>query len=215
MHNHHIHLLTTLVALFFTNSARAADFCVADLTLPQTAHGYQCKPRTNVTVDDFVHSGLVTGGTTKNINKGNVTRAFVQQFPGLNGLDLAAVRVDLEADGAVHLHSHPYSSEMILVVEGTVTAGFVSGLGTNNTVYVKKLKKWELMVIPQGLVHFQVNTGSRHATMYVSFAKADPGAQFISSAFFGNDLSSLFVSKATNIGRKEVKRVKALLGGSG
>ena len=51
--------------------------------------------------------------------------------------------------------------------------------------------------------------------MYVSFAKADPRAQFMSSAFFGNDLSSLFVAKGTNIGVKEVKRVKALLGGPG
>ncbi|CAN1827312.1 Auxin-binding protein ABP19a [Linum perenne] len=177
MHTHYFPLITLL--LIFPKSSHAADFCVADLTLPQTPHGYQCKPPATVTVDDFVHTGLVTGGNTTNINKGNVTRTFVHQFPGLNGLNLAAVRVDLEPDGAVHLHSHPHSSEMILVVEGTVTAGFVSGLGTWNTVYVKKLKKWELMVIPQGLVHFQVNTGSQHATMYVSFAKADPGVQIM------------------------------------
>ncbi|CAL1376479.1 unnamed protein product [Linum trigynum] len=206
-------LLITLLP-FFSSTSLAVDFCVADLNGYQTPSGYVCKNPANVTADDFVFSGLVTGANTTNINKAAATPATVQQFPGLNGLNLAAARADFAPGGAIPLHTHPYSSEMIYVVEGSVTAGFVSGI-TSNKVYVKKLKKGEIMVFPQGLVHFQVNTGSENAVVFATFGNADPGVQMINAALFGNDFSSFLVEKTTNIDQAEVRKLKKLLGGSG
>ncbi|CAI0419424.1 unnamed protein product [Linum tenue] len=103
---------------------------------------------------------------------------------------------------------------MIYVVEGTVTAGFVSGVATN-TVYLNKLSKGEIMIFPQGLVHFQVNTGTETAVVLATYGSEDPGTQIISPALFGNNLPSLLVEKATNIDEAEVKKLKVLLGGSG
>ncbi|CAI0419423.1 unnamed protein product [Linum tenue] len=196
-------------------SSNAADFCVADLEIGfQTPSGFPCKNPSFVTASDFKYSGLVTGGNTTNINKVSIIRAFVQQFPGLNGLGMGAGRLDIEPGGAISAHTHWYASEMIYVVEGTVTAGFVSGVATN-TVYLNKLSKGEIMIFPQGLVHFQVNTGTETAVVLATYGSEDPGTQIISPALFGNNLPSLLVEKATNIDEAEVKKLKVLLGGSG
>ncbi|CAN1328255.1 Auxin-binding protein ABP19b [Linum perenne] len=210
---------TVILLLFsiissYSHSIQAVDFCVADLNGYQTPSGYVCKNPTNVTVDDFVFSGLVSAASTKNRDKAAATPASVQQFPGLNGLNLAAARFDLAPGGVRPLHVHPHASELIYVVEGTVTAGFVSG-AESNTVYVKQLKQGEIMVFPQGLVHFQVNTGNKNAVVFATFGNADPGVQVISSALFGNNFESFLVEKTTNIDVPEIKRLKALLGGSG
>ncbi|CAN1173023.1 Germin-like protein [Linum perenne] len=197
-------LLLFSIISSYTHSIHAVDFCVADLNGYQTPTGYVCKNPANVTADDFVFSGLVAAASTNNINKATATPATVQQFPGLNGLNVAAARADFAPGGAVPLHVHPYS----------LTAGFVSGIGSNK-VYVKKLKKGEIMVLPQGLVHFQVNTGDKNAVVFATFGHADPGVQLISSALFGNDFESFLVEKTTNIDEREVKRLKAILGGSG
>ncbi|CAN1328248.1 Auxin-binding protein ABP20 [Linum perenne] len=205
-------LLLFSIISSYSYSIQAVDFCVADLNGYQTPSGYVCKNPTNVTVDDFVFSGLATAASTNNRNNATATPGFVQQFPGLNGLNLAIARADFAPGGARPLHVHPHSSELMYVVEGTVTAGFVAA---SNTVYVKKLKQGEIMVLPQGLVHFQVNTGDKNAVVLATFGNAEPGVQVISSALFGNNFESFLVEKTTNIDVREIKRLKALLGGSG
>ncbi|CAN1809688.1 Auxin-binding protein ABP20 [Linum perenne] len=197
-------LLLLSIISSYSYSIQAVDFCVADLNGYHTPSGFVCKNPANVTVDDFVFSGLTTPANTSNRNKAGAIPAFVEEFPGLNGLNLAAVRADYAPGGAFPLHVHPR----------TVTAGFVSG-AASNTVYVKKLKQGEIMVLPQGLVHFQVNTGDKNAVVLATFGNAEPGVQVISSALFGNNFESFLVEKTTNIDVREIKRLKALLGGSG
>ncbi|CAN1286750.1 Germin-like protein subfamily 3 member 3 [Linum perenne] len=99
------------------------------------------------------------------------------------------------------------------MVEGTITTGFISG--ASNVAYVTKLSKGEVMVYPKGLFHFQVNTGDEHAMGIASFSSEEPGVQLVSSALFGNDFGSYLLEKTTSVGDAEVKRLKALLGGSG
>ncbi|CAN0877963.1 Germin-like protein subfamily 3 member 3 [Linum grandiflorum] len=210
-----LQLLTlTTILLFTTQSAHASDFCVADLTSPETPSGFPCKNPQNVTVDDFVFTGFTGPLSTANPNKLSLNRAFVKSFPALNGLNLAAVRVDMERDGSVPLHSHPYSAEMIFIVEGTVTAGFVAGLDSNK-VYIKKLNKGEMMVFPQGFLHFQANSGPGNATIFVNFNNADPGVQFLTAALFRNDFPTLLLEKTTGISQAEIRKLKSMLGGSG
>ncbi|KAJ0515099.1 hypothetical protein HanHA300_Chr10g0376951 [Helianthus annuus] len=207
-----IHILL-IVSSLFTFSAHAAvqDFCVADLKGPDTPAGYTCKPAAKVTTADFV-SNLGASGNTSNIIKAAVTPAFAEQFPGVNGLGISIARLDLAAGGVVPMHTHPGASELLLVTQGFITAGFVSSA---NKVYVKTLKKGDIMLFPQGLLHFQVNAGGFTSVAFASFSSATPGLQILDFALFANDLPSKLVEATTFLDDATVKALKAVLGGTG
>ncbi|KAL5995319.1 Auxin-binding protein ABP19a [Asimina triloba] len=201
-----------LLLLLLLPSSQAADFCVGDLSLPETPAGYSCKKAANVTVNDFVFSGLVMPGNTTNIISAAVTPAFAAQFPGVNGLGISIARLDLAPGGVIPLHTHPGGSEILVVVQGTICAGFISSA---NAVYLKTLKRGDVMVFPQGLLHFQVNGGGNKATAFVSFSSPSPGLQITDFALFASDFPSALVEKTTFLDDAQVKKLKAVLGGTG
>ncbi|KAF5745553.1 auxin-binding protein ABP19a-like [Tripterygium wilfordii] len=207
-----IHILF-LIVLLSTSSTNAADFCVARLKGPVTPAGYACKTPAKVTANDFVFSGLGIAGNTTNLIKAAVSPAFVGQFPGVNGLGLSIARLDLAPGGVVPMHTHPGGSEILFVVQGSIVAGFISS--SANTVYVKKLKKGDVMVFPQGLLHFQINAVGINSIAIVSFSSPDPGLQILDYALFANDLPSELVEKTTFLDVALVKKLKAVLGGTG
>ncbi|WRX34865.1 Cupin 1 - like 10 [Theobroma cacao] len=136
-----LHILFIFSFLFSSSNALVGDFCVADLKGLQSPAGYSCK--TAVTVDDFVFSGLGAAGNTSNLIKAAVTPAFDAQFPGVNGLGVSIARLDLAVGGVVPMHTHPGGSEILLVVQGSICAGFIS---STNKVYFKSLKRGDIMV---------------------------------------------------------------------
>ncbi|KAI0494531.1 hypothetical protein KFK09_024669 [Dendrobium nobile] len=203
-------LLLLLSSILSPSSA--ADFCVADLSLPTTPAGFSCKKESTVTISDFVFSGLGATGNTDNIIKAAVTPAFSQQFPGLNGLGISTIRLDIDIDGVVPLHTHPAASEVLLVTQGAILAGFIS---SSNSVYYKTLYEGDLMVFPQGLLHFQVQCGSTAAVAFATFNSPDPGLQITSLSLFGSSLPSPLVEKVTFLDDAQVKKLKKVLGGTG
>nr|BAT46709.1 germin-like protein precursor [Zinnia elegans] len=208
-----IHILFIVCSLLtFSANAGVQDFCVADLKGPDTPAGYICKPAAKVTVDDFVSVGLRFSGNTSNIIKAAVTPAFVEQFPGVNGLGISIARLDLAVGGVVPMHTHPGASELLLVTQGFITAGFISSA---NSVYVKTLQKGDIMLFPQGLLHFQVNAGGVSSVAYASFSSATPGLQILDFALFANNLPSKLVEGTTFLDDATVKKLKAVLGGTG
>ncbi|XP_074580178.1 auxin-binding protein ABP20-like [Curcuma longa] len=198
--------------VFMLTGTVAQDFCVADLAGVQTPAGFACKKVTQVTVSDFVFSGLGKAGNTSNIIKAAVTPAFVNQFPGVNGLGISAARIDIAVGGVVPLHTHPAASELLFVTQGSITAGFIS---TANSVYYTTLNKGDVMVFPQGLLHFQINAGGVTAVAIAIFSSPSPGLQITSIALFGNSLPSKLVEAVTFLDDAEVKRLKKVLGGTG
>lgn len=186
---------------------------MGDLSGPEGPAGYSCKKPAKVTVDDFVFSGLGMAGNTSNLIKAAVTPAFSAQFPGVNGLGISMARLDLAVDGVVPLHTHPGGSEVLVVVGGTICAGFISS--SANSVYFKTLKKGDIMVFPQGLLHFQINSGQIPALAFVSFSSPSPGLQITAFALFANNLPSALVEKTTFLDDAQVKKLKAVLGGTG
>ena len=208
-----LHILALFSFLLVSSShAAVQDFCVADLTAPQGPAGYSCKTPAEVTADDFVYSGISVPGNTSTLFNAAINTAFVDKFPGLNGLGVSMARADIATGGVIPMHTHPGASEIILIAKGSVTAGLIS---SDNTVYLKTLKEGDIMVFPQGLLHFQVNTGRTQALLWVSFGSPNPGLQILSNALFSNNLSSELIEKTTFLDDNEVKRLKALLGGSG
>ncbi|MED6193140.1 Auxin-binding protein ABP19a [Stylosanthes scabra] len=201
-----------IFSLFTFSKASVVDFCVADYTAPNGPAGYSCKSPAKVTVDDFVYSGLGAVGNTSNIIKAAVTPAFDAQFAGVNGLGISAARLDLAPGGVIPLHTHPGASELLVVVQGTICAGFVS---SDNKVYIKTLKKGDVMVYPQGLLHFQLNGGGTQALAFVSFSSANPGLQILDFALFKSDFPTELITQTTFLDAAQVKKLKGVLGGSG
>ncbi|KAJ8755805.1 hypothetical protein K2173_024350 [Erythroxylum novogranatense] len=190
-----------------------SDFRVAKLKGAVTPSGFACRnpALSQLMILCFVFEGLGTAGNTTNIINAAVTPAFVQQFPGVNGLDISIARLDLTSKGVVPMHTHPAATEVLYVVDGHITAGFIS---SSNKPYVKSLKKGDVMVFPKGLLHF-LNAGRVPSTAVVSFSDPDPGLQILDFALFGNELSSALVEATTFLDDAQVKKLKGLLGCTG
>ncbi|OWM77308.1 auxin-binding protein ABP20-like [Punica granatum] len=199
--------------LFFASKAVAQlDFCVADLSAPATPAGFPCKNQANLTVDDFVFSSaLMTKTNTSNPNKAAAAALFVTQFPALNGLGTSMARFDLDVGGAFPMHAHPGASELLLVTEGTINAGFISSA---NAVYSKTLEKGDVIIIPRGLLHYAMNPGKSPAVGIVSFSSPTPGLQTTNRALFGNNLPTEVVQATTFIDQDQIKKLKAAFGGT-
>ncbi|KAJ1401064.1 RmlC-like cupin domain superfamily [Sesbania bispinosa] len=197
-------LLTLTLTCHASTTITITDFCVANLLLPDTPSGYPCKPLANVTTNDFAFSGFVPFNVA-------TTSASVTNFPGLNGLGISAARVDMGIGGTVPMHTHARATELLIMVQGQMTAGFI----TPNAVYMETLKPGDLFVFPQGLLHFQYNSGEGNATAFAAYSSPDPGLELLDVLLFGNNLTSQTVSRTTLINVLEVKRLKALFGGTG
>ncbi|KAF6156271.1 hypothetical protein GIB67_008041 [Kingdonia uniflora] len=117
------------------------------------------------------------------------------------------------------------------IIKAAVTPAFsaqlpdLNGLGISigrleiamgaNTVYLQTLKKGDVMIFPQGLLHFQLNAGGTPAIAYVSFSDPSPGLQILDFALFANNLSSALVETTTFLDDAQVKKLKSVLGGTG
>lgn len=198
--------------LFSFSHAAAKDFCVADYSAPESPAGYSCKKLASVTVDDFVHPGLGVAGNTANLFKASATGAFVDSFPGLNGLGVSLARVDLAPGGAFPLHAHPAASEILLVTQGTITAGFIS---STNVAYVKTLKEGDIIVFPQGLLHYAVNAGPSPAVAFASFGSSSPGVQILDHALFRSNIPTELISATTLLDVAVIKKLKRAFNGTG
>ena len=106
-------------------------------------------------------------GHTSTLFNAAINSASVHKFPVLNGLGVSVARADIAPGGVLPMHTHPGGSEIILVAKGSVTAGLIS---LDNTVYLKTVEEGNIMVFPQGLLHFLVNTGGTQALLWVSIS---------------------------------------------
>ncbi|XP_021750288.1 auxin-binding protein ABP19a-like [Chenopodium quinoa] len=193
-----------------SSTTSVVDFCVADFNYPGGPAGFPCKNPANVTVDDFVFSGLSVPGNTTNIVNASAFLAIDVTFPALNGLGLSMARLDFGVGGVIPIHAHRVS-EVILVVEGTIIAGFI---GSDNTAYYKTLNKGDIMIFPHSLLHFQVNVGDSPALAFVSLNSANPGFQTTTVALAANDLPTDIIQKITLLDAEQVRKLKSIFGGT-
>ncbi|CAN1216439.1 Germin-like protein subfamily T member 2 [Linum perenne] len=164
------------------------DFCVADL--------------------DSTPFGLSKEGNTSNIFGSFVNTGNVLAFPGLNTLGISMNRVDIAPRGINPPHSHPRASEAGVVIQGKVLVGFVS---TGGVYYSKVLNGGEMFVIPQGLIHFQMNVGDENAIMITSFNSQLPGAVVVPLALFAATPSvhDQVLTKSFLVGEDMIDTIKA------
>ena len=200
-----------LFAFFSITISHASlnDFCVADLKAPNTPSGYPCKPLASITSDDFSFHGFVAGNTNNSF-KAAVTTATVTNFPALIGLGISLLRIDLDQGGLAPMHTHPDATELLSVVEGEITAGFL----TPTSFYSKVLKPGDIFVFPQGTLHFAVNSGKGKATAFGAFSSENPTTHVLDILLFANKLPSDLVAQTTLLDLAQVKKLKAQFGGS-
>nr|GMD59744.1 germin-like protein subfamily 1 member 17 [Ipomoea batatas] len=144
----------------------------------------------------------------------SVNVANVNRIPGLNTLGLTVARSELGPAGLIPPHTHPRSSEFILVVQGTAYVGFVAVDPKNrgkNRLFAKTLKAGDAFVIPQGLIHFMHNVGVGNATFFSAYNSQNPGVITIANEMLGTDpaISEDVLSKAFRIDKESVKHIQA------
>ncbi|CAK7329412.1 unnamed protein product [Dovyalis caffra] len=163
------------------------DFCVGinDADAAVVVNGKFCKNPSFATIEDFTYSGLNVPGNTSNQLRVHVNLITADVMPGLNTLGISLARIDLEPNGGLNPpHYHPRGSEVLLVLEGTLYAGFVTS-NPDHRLYSKILKQGDLIVYPTGLIHFQFNVGKTPAVAIAAFTSQNPGVNTVSNAIFG------------------------------
>ncbi|XP_074566477.1 germin-like protein 8-2 [Curcuma longa] len=212
-------LVVALLALASTHAVLASDpsplqdFCVADNNfLAVLVNGAICKNMNDVTVDDFYTSGLDKPGNTVNDVSSNVTAVNLNNIPGLNTLGISLARIDYAPNGLNPPHTHPRATEIFVVLEGELYVGFVtSNIGQTNRLFTKNLKKGDVFVFPQGLIHFQLNTGKCIAIALVGLSSQNPGVITIAKAVFGSTppISDDVLAKAFQVDKHLVNWLQA------
>ncbi|XP_004510470.1 putative germin-like protein subfamily 1 member 12 [Cicer arietinum] len=193
-----------------SSSSSVKDFCVADLTLPNNPSGYPCKSPSLVTVNDFVFSNFVPGKTITPFNFA-LTIASVTNFPGINGLGISAARLDMNINGTVPMHIHPDATELLFMIQGQITTGFI----TPTDVFVKTISPGDVMVYPQGLLHFVVNSGPEKAIAFIAYTSSNPNLHILDHLLFANNLSTSLISQTTFLDSSQIGKLKAQFGGTG
>ncbi|PON86120.1 Germin [Trema orientale] len=186
------------------------DFCVADLNATLSVNGYPCKPKSQVTSEDFFFDGLSKEGNTSNVFGIDIASADVQTFPGLNTLGLSMIRVDLALGGLNPPHSHPRATESGVVIKGKLLVGFVT---TDDVFYSKVLTAGQMFVIPRGLVHFQLNVGEEKGLFLVAFNSQLPGVALVPTLFATTPaIPNQVLTKAFQVGDDVVNLIKSKFG---
>ncbi|KAL2937719.1 putative germin-like protein 2-1 [Bienertia sinuspersici] len=168
----------------------------------------------DVKAEDFFFSGLDVAGDTKNRVGSNVTTVSVLEFPGLNTLGISLARIDYAPYGGLNTpHTHPRATELLTVLEGNLYVGFVTTNMPNgeNKLFAKELKRGDVFIFPQGLIHFQINIGKYPAVALSSLSSQNPGVLSIANAVFGAEppISVRVLSKAFQLDEKIVKNLQS------
>ncbi|PWA95526.1 germin-like protein 8-1 [Artemisia annua] len=186
------------------------DFCVADMNSQVLVNGFACKDPSLVQADDFYFDGLRTMGNTSNPVGSKVTRAFVQEFPGLNTLGISMARIDYVPGGVNPPHIHPRATEALTLLEGTLEVGFITS-NPENRFITTVLHKGDVFVFPKGLVHFQRNIGKTNARVISSLNSQNPGIVTIANVTFGSkpDISMDVLAKAFQMNKDVIANLQS------
>ncbi|CAM6111410.1 unnamed protein product [Calypogeia fissa] len=190
------------------------DFCVADLQASgPIVNGYPCVAAELVTTEDFAFSALAKAANlTGNPYQGAATLGFVNQWPALNTLGLAIARLDINPGGVITPHTHHLATEILFCLEGEIYTGFVTN-GDNaavpNKLYAKIVKPGQAFIFPRGLLHFQLNKGTKPAVSLNVLNGQNPGLQAMRVALFGTGVDPELLAKSFLISDAQVANLSA------
>ncbi|KAG0584106.1 hypothetical protein M758_6G004900 [Ceratodon purpureus] len=138
-----------------------------------------------------------------------VKRITSDSFPVLTGLGVSTAMIKYLPGGINPPHTHPRGTEVLYVMEGTLTVGLVD---TTNKLFMKVLEKGDVFVFPKGLVHYQINNGNKPVTVFVSFSSSNPGTVSLPVTLFGSGIPDDVLTAGFKVDRHVVNRLQAAQG---
>ncbi|KAL5579839.1 hypothetical protein UlMin_012281 [Ulmus minor] len=165
-------------------------------------------------VSDFIVPSNLTGGIDGNFftftgmralvdadppTNFKVSKASLAEFPALNGQSVSYAVLQFPAMTTNPPHTHPRSTELLFLLDGSLQVGFVD---TTNTLFTQTLQSGDLFVFPKGLVHFQYNADAKNPALAISaFGSANAGTVSLPSTLFatGIDDNVLAISLKTDV----------------
>ncbi|CAL9242009.1 unnamed protein product [Arabidopsis halleri] len=174
-------------------------------------NGKFCEDPKLVTANDFYYSGLNIPGNTNNRLGASITNVDVSLIPGLNTLGVAIARLDFAPGGQLSPHIHPRASQIILVLKGELSVGFVSSNEYNYTLFSKVLYPGDVFVFPIGLVQFHANNNKKKNAVAISaYGSQNPGVIPVGNTVFGSNplIDPKLLAKAFALDVKIVRHVQ-------
>ncbi|KAL6655001.1 hypothetical protein ACP70R_005827 [Stipagrostis hirtigluma subsp. patula] len=135
-----------------------------------------------------------------------VIKASMAEFPALKEHSVSYALLSYPPGSVNPMHTHPRASELLLVVDGALSVGFVD---TANKVYTQDLAAGDMFVFPKGTVHWQYNKGSMPAKALSAFGSAAAGLVSLPVTVFGTGIDDTVLAKSFKADVATVQKLKA------
>ncbi|KAM3276908.1 hypothetical protein ACQJBY_044991 [Aegilops geniculata] len=132
----------------------------------------------------------------------------MMEFPALNGQSVAYAMLKFPSESVNPPHTHPRAAELLLVLDGALSVGFVDTAGK---LYTQDLAAGDMFVFPKGLVHYQSNPGQRLAVALSAFGSSAPGTVSVPVTVFGTGVDDAVLAKSFKTDLPTVQKLKAAL----
>ncbi|GLJ36182.1 hypothetical protein SUGI_0726140 [Cryptomeria japonica] len=162
-------------------------------------------------VKSFTLRDLFTNGDVS-VDTGGVRAATsVAKFPAAESQGLEYVRFKMVPCGVNLPHTHPRASEMLTLISGgPLQVGFVD---TQGQTFIDILHPGDVTIFPRGVLHFELNVGSKEANYISALNSQNPGVLTSSVSILKLPLRS--VATAFNISQHAVKKLDSTIFASG
>ncbi|KAI0719578.1 RmlC-like cupin [Cerioporus squamosus] len=153
-------------------------------------------------VFDFFNSTATkgAGGSTVGATAGN--------FPALVNNGLAMTLGLLGPCGMNTPHTHPRATEMLYVINGTLTSGMIAENGAR--MVANTLNAGQAQIFLQGSIHFQQNELCDPVMFIAALNNEDPGVESIAQRYFGLP-PDVVAASLGDLGVQEVTGIEAMI----
>jgi len=119
---------------------------------------------------------------------GTFVSANIKTFPALALSPIAMTFGTIAPCGIVPVNIHPRADELVIVVSGTILVQFIAETGTE--LITSNVTKGQMILIPQGALHAEINDQCEEATFVGTYNHNDPGNSRVAANLiqFHNDI---------------------------
>ncbi|RCV10753.1 hypothetical protein SETIT_2G134000v2 [Setaria italica] len=162
----------------------------------------------NISGEFFTYTGLRAVLAAQAPANFTVTKASMAEFPALNGQSVSFAVLSYPPGSVNPTHTHPRASELLLVVDGTLSVGFVDTAGK---LFTQDLATGDMFVFPKGTVHWQYNQGGNSARALSAFGSAAAGTVSVPVTVFGTGIDDAVLARSFKTDVATVEKLKAAL----
>ncbi|KAI0349412.1 RmlC-like cupin [Trametes cingulata] len=139
---------------------------------------------------------------------GSAVGATVANFPALVNNAMAMTIGFLGPCGMNTPHTHPRATEMLYVVNGTLSSGMIAENGAR--FVFNTLEAGSAMIFPKGSIHFQQNEGCEPMMFVAALNNEDPGVESIAQRYFGLP-PDVVAASLGDLGVQEVAGIESMI----